>query len=73
MLKRSIPDALASIHHYGLFLKDMGWKHMADHIINSDPGHTFSMQQFDKNLKLTFASPSKNTEEKKKEENKERQ
>ena len=51
----------------------MGWKHLADHIINSDPGHTFSMQQFDKNVKLTFASPSKSTDEKKKEENKERQ
>ena len=33
------------------------------HIINSDPGYTCSKQQLDKNWKITFASPSKSTDE----------
>ena len=60
LLKRKIPDVLASIRHYCLFLKDMGWKHTTYHIINSDPGHTRSKQQLDKTLKITFASLSRN-------------
>ena len=48
-LKRKISDALASIWHCCLFLKNMGWKHMP-YIINSDPGHTCSNQQLDKCL-----------------------
>ena len=72
MLKRKIPDALASIchycsiRHYCLFLKDMGWKHTAYHIINSDPGHTRSKQQLDKTLKITFASLSRKSDQKEK-------
>ena len=42
----------------------MGWKHTADHIINSDPGHTLSKQQLDKYLKKNFASSFKSTDEK---------
>ena len=42
----------------------MGWKHIAYHIIDSDPGHTRSKQQLDKNFKITFTRPSKNTAEK---------
>ena len=52
-----------------LILKDMDWKHTAYHINYSDPGHNCSKQQLDKNLKITFASPSKNVAEKKKENN----
>ena len=44
----------------------MGWKHMAYHIINSDPGHTRSMQQLDKTLKITYASLSRKSDEKEK-------
>ena len=51
---------------YFLFLKDMALKHAACHINNSDPSHTRLKQQLDKNLKITFASPSKSAEEKKK-------
>ena len=40
---------------------------MVYHINNSDPGHTRLRQQLEKNLKITFASPSKNAVEKKKE------
>ena len=47
----------------------MTWKHMADHINNSNSGHTRLKQQLDKNLKITFASPSKNAVEKIKKEN----
>ena len=59
---------LASIRHYCLFLKDIGWRHTA-YINNSDPGHTLPKQQMYKNLKINFASPSKNAVEKKKENN----
>ena len=48
LLKKKIPDALASIRHYCLFVKDIDWKHTAYYIINSDPGHTRSKQQLDK-------------------------
>lgn len=44
----------------------MGWKYTAYFVNNSDPGHTLSNQQLDKNLKITFAIPSKNIVEKKK-------
>ena len=70
-LVRKIPDALASVHHYCsichycLFLKDMNWKQTAYHI-NSDPGHTCSNQQFDKTLKITFASLSRKSDQKEK-------
>ena len=47
-------------------LKDMGLKHTAYHIINSDPGHTRSKQQLDKTLKITFASLSRKSDEKEK-------
>ena len=53
-MKRKIPDALALICHYCFFPKNMGWKHTAYHIINSDPCHTRSKQQLDKTLKITF-------------------
>ena len=36
---------------------------------HSDPGHTRSKQQYDKNLKTIFPSPSKNVVEKEKENN----
>ena len=78
MLKKKVPDALAtichycSIRHYCLFLKDMGWKHTAYHIINSDPGHTRSKQQLDKTLKITFASLSRKSDEKEKKKKKTR-
>ena len=42
-----------------LFLKDMGCKHKAYHIINSDPGDTHLKQHLDENLKITFGSRSK--------------
>ena len=48
----------------------MGWKYTAYHIVNSDPGHTRSKQQLDKTLKIIFASVSKSTDEKGKEEKK---
>ena len=44
----------------------MGWKHTTYHSINSDPVHTRSKRQLDKNLKITFTSPSKSTDEKEK-------
>ena len=40
----------------------------AHDIINSDPGHTRSRQQLDKYLKITFASPSKSTDEREREQ-----
>ena len=43
---------------------------MTYNIINSDPGHTHSKQQLNKNLKITFASPPKGTMEKEKKKNK---
>ena len=46
----------------------MVWKHIAYHI-NSDPGYTHLKQQLEKNLKITFTSPSKNTTKKEKEKN----
>ena len=55
-----------SIHHYCLFLKDMGWKHTTYHIINSNPGHTRSKQQLGKTLIITFASLSRKSNEKEK-------
>ena len=42
-------------------------------IVNSNPGHTCSKQQLDKTYKITFTSLSKSTDEKEKEEKKERQ
>ena len=48
----------------------MSWKHMAYHIINSDPGHTRWKQRWDKYVKITFASPSKSIDEKEKEKKK---
>ena len=42
----------------------MEWKHIAYHIINSDPGHTRLKQQMDKTLKITFASLSRKKVEK---------
>ena len=36
LLKRKIPDALASIHHYCLSLKDMALNHLIYHINNSN-------------------------------------
>ena len=42
----------------------MDWKYTAYHVINSDPGHTHSEQQLDKNLKITFASLSRKSDEK---------
>ena len=44
----------------------MAWKHTAYHINNSDPGDTRLKQQMEKNLKITFASQSKNDDEKEK-------
>ena len=43
---------------------------MAYHIINPDTGHTRSKLQLNKNLKRTFASPSKSTDEKEKKKKK---
>ena len=64
---RFLPDALFNTPFYCLLEKDMGWKHTAYFVNNSDPGHTLSNQQLDKNLKITFvAIPSKNIVEKKK-------
>ena len=63
---------LLSIHHNCLFLKDMGWKHTAYHIINSDPGHTRPKQQLDKTLKIIFASLSRKSDEKEKKKKKNR-
>ena len=65
-LLKMIPDALTSIRHYCLSVKAMAWKHTANHINNSDPGHTRSKQQLEKNLKITFASLSKKAVEKNK-------
>ena len=42
--------------------------HTVYHMINSDPDRTRSKQQFQKNLKMTFASLSKSTDKKEKEE-----
>ena len=47
----------------------MVWKHIAYHINNSDPGYTRLKQQLEKNLKINFTSPSKNTTKKEKEKN----
>ena len=67
LLKKKIPDTLASIRHLCLFLKDTTWKHTTYHINNSNAGHTRLKQQLEKNLKLTFASSPKNAVEKNKE------
>ena len=37
---------------------------MTYHIGNSDPGHMYLKQQLEKNMKITFTSPSKNSAEK---------
>ena len=37
---------------------------MTYHIGNSDPGHMHLKQQLEKNMKITFTSPSKNSAEK---------
>ena len=66
VVKRKIPEALASIGHYCSSLKGMTWKHMASHINNSNHGHT----QSDKNMKIASVSPSKNTNKKEKEKKK---
>ena len=50
----------------------MDWKQTAYHIINSDPGHTHSNQQLDKNLKITFAIPPKSADENEKGRERER-
>ena len=52
--------------HYCLSVKDMAWSNTA-YINNSDPGLTRIKQQVEKNLKITFASPSRKSEEKEKE------
>ena len=39
------------------------WKHTAFYIINSDPGHK-RWKQFEKVLKITFASLSRKSDEK---------
>ena len=48
----------------------MAWKHTAYHMNNSDPDHTYLKQQSDKNLKITFASLSRKSDEKEKCEDK---
>ena len=40
LLKKKIPNALASIRHHCLPVKDMAWKYTTYHTNNSDPGHT---------------------------------
>ena len=47
--------------------KGHGSKEHINQINNSDPGHTHLKQQFDKNLKITFASPPGKGDEKEKE------
>ena len=47
-------------------LKDIVWKLTAYHINNSDPDHTHLKQQYQKNMKITSACPSKNNNEKEK-------
>ena len=37
IISSRILDALSLIRHYGFSLKDMGWKHTAYRINNSDP------------------------------------
>ena len=58
-----------------LFISIGHWlKAQTYQVINSNPGHTRSKQQLNKNFKITFASPSKSTGEMEKEkEKKERQ
>ena len=51
----------------------MDLKQTAYHIINSDPGHTQSNQQLDKNLKITFAIPPKSADENEKGRERERE
>ena len=63
-------EEVASIRHYCLFLKDMGWEHTAYHIINSDHGHTRSKQQLYKTLEITFANLSRKSDEKTKKKKK---
>ena len=70
--EEEIPDALTSIRQYCLFLKDMGWKLTAYHIINSDPGHAHLKQHLDKILKITFAILSRKSNEKEKKKKKTR-
>ena len=68
-MQKNIPNAVASIRHNCLFLKDMGWKHTAYHIKNSNPGQMRLKLLLNKNLKITFASQPKDALEKKKENN----
>ena len=44
----------------------MGWKHTAYHIINSDPGHTRSKQQLEKNFENNFCQSVQEKEKKEK-------
>lgn len=46
---------------------------MTYHIGNSDPGHMYLKQQLEKNMKITFTNPSKNSAEKKEKKKQERQ
>ena len=59
-----------STRHCCLFLKDMGWKHTAYHIINADPSHTRSKEQLEKILKITFPKLSRKSDEKEKKKKK---
>ena len=53
-------------HNYCLSLKDMTWKHTAYYINSSNLDHTCLKQQLERSLKMTFASPSRKGDEKKK-------
>ena len=57
-------------HNYCLSLKDMTWKHTAYYINSSNLDHTCLKQQLERSLKMTFASPSRKGDEKKKREEK---
>ena len=57
-------------HNYCLSLKDMTWKHTAYYINSSNLDHTCLKQQLERSLKITFASPSRKGDEKKKREEK---
>ena len=69
VVKEQDSTSLSSIRHYCLSLKDMAWKHLVNHINNSDPGHTLLKQQLEKNLNKTFVSLSKKGNEKEKRTN----
>ena len=42
----------------------MAWKYTVYYINNSNPDHTHLKQQLEKNLEITFATPSENHVEK---------